>query len=51
VQLKNKQLQDIAKSINLSSIIKKIFKFVVMQKDNAYIKFIKFALLQLLLIT
>ncbi len=51
MQLKNKQLQDIAKSINLSSIIKKIFKFVVMQKDNAYIKFIKFALLQLLLIT
>jgi len=45
VQLKNKQLQDIAKSTSLSNIIKKIFKFVIMQEDNAYINFIKFALL------
>ncbi len=51
VQLKNKQLQDIAKSIDLSSIVEKIFKFVIIQKDNIYIKFIKFALLQLLLTT
>jgi len=45
VQLKNKQLQDIAKSINLSSIIKKIFKFVIMQRDNIYAIFIKLMLL------
>jgi len=30
MQLKNKQLQNIAKSIDLSSIIKKIFKFIIM---------------------
>jgi len=51
VQLKNKQLQNIAKSIDLSSVIKKIFKFIIMQRDNIYIKFIKFAFLQLLLTT
>jgi len=50
VQLKNKQLQNIAKSINLFNIIEKIFKFVIMQRDNIYIKFIKSTLLQLLLI-
>jgi len=51
VQLKNKQLQDVARSTNLSSVIKKIFKFVIMQKDNIYANFIRFALLQLLLTT
>jgi len=40
MQLKNKQLQDIARSINLSNIIKKIFKFVITQRDNIYINFI-----------
>ncbi len=50
VQLKNKQLQNIAKSIDLSSVVKKIFKFVIIQKNNIYAKFIRFALLQLLLI-
>jgi len=51
VQLKNKQLQNIAKSIDLSSVVKKIFKFVIIQKNNIYAKFIRSALLQLLLIT
>jgi len=45
VQLKNKQLQNIAKSIDLSSVVKKIFKFVIIQKNNIYAKFIRFALL------
>jgi len=45
VQLKNKQLQDVAKSISLSNVIKKILKFVVMQKNNACANFIRFALL------
>jgi len=45
VQLENKQLQDIARTINLSNIIKKIFKFVIIQENNIYANFIKFALL------
>jgi len=45
VQLENKQLQNIAKNTNLSNIIKKIFKFVIMQENNIYANFIKFALL------
>jgi len=45
VQLENKQLQNIAKSTNLSSVIKKIFKFVIMQRDNICANFIKFAFL------
>jgi len=49
VQLENKQLQDIARNTNLFNIIKKIFKFVIMQENNTYANFIQFALLQLLL--
>jgi len=45
VQLENKQLQDIARSIDLSSVIKKIFKFIIMQRINIYTNFIRFALL------
>jgi len=45
VQLENKQFQDIAKSIDLSNVVKKIFKFVIIQKDNIYVNFIRFALL------
>jgi len=45
VQLKNKQFQDSARSTSLSSIIKKIFKFVIMQKNYIYTNFIRFALL------
>ena len=45
VQLENKQLQDIARSINLSNVIKKIFEFVIIQENNIYANFIKFALL------
>ena len=39
VQLKNVQVQDIARSTSLFAIIKKIFIFVVMQRDNAFAKF------------
>jgi len=45
VQLKNKKLQNITKNIDLSSIVKKIFKFVIIQKDNIYTKFIRFVFL------
>jgi len=51
VQLENKQLQDVARSTSLSNIIKKIFKFIIMQENNIYANFIRFALLQLLLTT
>jgi len=37
--LKNAQVQDIARSTSLSTIIKKIFIFVIMQRDNAFAKF------------
>jgi len=39
IQLENKQVENIAKNIDLSTIVKKIFIFVIMQKDNIYIKF------------
>jgi len=39
VQLKNVQVQDIARSTSLFAIIKKIFIFVIMQRDNAFAKF------------
>ena len=45
MQLKNEQLQDVARSIDLSSVIKKIFKFVIMQGNNVYANFIRFAFL------
>ncbi len=39
MQLKNIQVQNIAKSTNLFIIIKKILVFVIMQKDNIFGKF------------
>jgi len=39
MQLENKQVEDIARNIDLFIVVKKIFIFVIMQKDNIYIKF------------
>jgi len=35
-QLENKQVQNIARSTDLSVVIKKIFVCVIMQKDNIF---------------
>jgi len=45
VQLEDKQVQDVARSTGLSTIVKKIFDFVIMQRDNICANFIKFAFL------
>jgi len=38
IQLKNKQVQNIARNINLFVVIKKIFVCVIMQRDNVFAK-------------
>jgi len=45
VQLENKQLQNIVRNTSLSNVVKKIFKFVRIQKNNIYTNFIRFVLL------
>jgi len=39
MQLENKQVEDIARNTSLFIVVKKIFIFVIMQKDKIYIKF------------
>jgi hypothetical protein len=39
MQLKNAQIQDIAKSTNLFVVIRNIFLFVIIQRDNIFAKF------------
>jgi len=48
IQLENKQIKDIARSTSLFIVVKKIFIFVIMQKDNIYTNLLRFALSQLL---
>jgi len=39
IQLENKQIENIAKNTDLSTVVKKIFIFVIIQKNNIYTKF------------